>query len=667
MTRSATARVDRFDARRRSELGAAKRRRPVPVRPRVLEARVPILLPRSLAFVLGLAAALPMPASAQTTAPPPSEPVLVDGLEYGETATMAALGDVGTTIKARVHDGHTGAPIEGATVRVYAERIDRMNPLLRQAVTDAAGVTFVPRRIASLSAEKTVVTAPGYAPHAEGALSLDGGSGIALWRSAPVRGRVLDLDGRPIPRAVVSARNTCAHDTPGVEVVSDVHGRFVLDATDTSTWSVSAPGHGGFEFDLTLLELRREEVAHGSFDLYLPARRPLRLRVLDGDAEPVADERLSVPADRPILPAVTGADGVVVYGPIGDEVDVPVFHLPEHVCDGAGLIAEVYPRDATITLSPENKLENPNPARATVRLRCEGSAGDGADLQIADSDGVLGHGPGTHDVAAGEVVVTVGRRFSGEAEFSIVQTLEAGSETEIVCPAEREAELTVRYPDEPFRLRFVQADDDSMPLHANGGRREPIGEGSRDTRLATVFVPVGTRVVAFGRDDDGDLRRAVVERAEDGAVLDLARAESVFRRGTDAVLAERPTGRVVVRAVDDRGEAVEGFEEDGQRTDRRTISGPDGTWVGGSASADDHVSIDWRHTLVGGQTHEIDVMLPRAARVTVLNADGTEQGTYERTPGRCALWLDPDTADERSLYLELNLEPGVERTIRLLR
>jgi protocatechuate 3,4-dioxygenase beta subunit len=602
-------------------------------------------------------------ARAQTQAAPSSAPVAVAGLKPGESVTRAALGDGGTTIHARVIDAHTGRPIEGATVRVDHEHVDRLNSFVQQGVTDAAGTVFLPRRVGGWMADKAVVSAPGYASTGCAASDLDQGHGIRLTRSLPVRGRVLDLEGHPVPRAVITSRNTCAHDSPGVQVVTDVHGLFVLDASDTDEWTVTAPGHGGYEFYKTQSELHDEALAHGAVELFLPRRQPIRVRVLDAQGRPLANTRLEAQGERPVLPAVTDAEGYLVYGPSTEEVGEPVFRLPD-AHGGVGVIPDVYPRDATITLSPEGVFEAPSQERATVRIRLEGDVAEDADVQVADSDGVVYYAEGPHDVAAGAVVVTVGHRFSGIAESTVVRTVEVGADVEIVCAAEREAELEIRYPDEPFTLRFVQAGADSLPLWANGGQREAVdGDGER---FATVFVPAGERVVALGVDEDGDLRRAVVDEAATGGVLDFSTDASVFRRSTASLLAARPQGRVVVRTVDDRGEPVAAMWQDGdERTVERAFTGPDGAWVFGIAAARGHAMIDWRHRIVAGEDAQIEVVVPRVALVTIVDATGWEQGPLEFFPGRNAFWIDPDSPEESSLLLELDLETGDQRTLKL--
>jgi len=205
-----------------------------------------------------------------------------------------------------------GKPVEGAEVvavpRQAAARLTGLWPGT-SGTTGKNGEAMVPFTLAS---DLVLVRAPGFATSARGRGGL-----VTLERSAPLEGRLVDSEGRPLPRRIVRAA--------------------VLEGNGTSvvvSWA-RTEGDGGFRFgDLgenARIEYDGSSAAPVSVERRGPAARVelvasaparLRTRFVDRDGRPVKGAELFVEqfgTDESYTisrVAVSGADGVAECGPL---------------------------------------------------------------------------------------------------------------------------------------------------------------------------------------------------------------------------------------------------------------------------------------------------------------------------------------------------------------
>ena len=189
----------------------------------------------------------------------------------------------GSTIALRVLDGSGGASISGATVTV-----DDEPPL----VTDAAGTVRL-RGIGPVF-YWLYVTAPGFAPlvrslqpPSEGERPHD--ETVELQRGAPISGRVLGPDDRPVGAARVCLA-TSGHECAAT-ATSDGSGTWHLDAVAAATYDVTAssPQYGpvaAVKLSLDGATAQRAVVVHVAVDGQLVGT------VVDATGTPVADARV---------------------------------------------------------------------------------------------------------------------------------------------------------------------------------------------------------------------------------------------------------------------------------------------------------------------------------------------------------------------------------------
>ncbi|HKB16922.1 MAG TPA: carboxypeptidase-like regulatory domain-containing protein, partial [Planctomycetota bacterium] len=151
-------------------------------------------------------------------------------LEEGQELPLDLPLDRGATVRGRVTDGGTKAPIEGASVVLRGESARRT------AVTDAEG-RYVLRGVPVTNRDRLFVSlrfrAPGYGEFEYGIPGVPEGEveqDVFLLPGRRVRGRVVGRDGRPVPDAwVLASGSLAAHGTLQGDrrrARSDPDGRF---------------------------------------------------------------------------------------------------------------------------------------------------------------------------------------------------------------------------------------------------------------------------------------------------------------------------------------------------------------------------------------------------------------------------------------------------------
>jgi hypothetical protein len=205
-----------------------------------------------------------------------------------------------------------GKPVEGAeVVAVTREAAARLAGLWpgTSGTTGKGGEALVPFTLAS---DLVLVRAPGFATSARGR-----GGAVALARSVPLAGRLVDGEGRPMPRRIVRA---AVLEPKGTSVAvswarTGEDGSFRFGDLGESV-RVEYDGSSAAPVSVE----RRGPVARVDLVASAPAR--LRARFVDGDGRPVEGVELFVDqfgADETFTisrVAVSGADGVAECRPL---------------------------------------------------------------------------------------------------------------------------------------------------------------------------------------------------------------------------------------------------------------------------------------------------------------------------------------------------------------
>lgn len=205
---------------------------------------------------------------------------------------LAALGEETTF---RIFDVRDQRPIADAILELWTE--EGVAPLIaatRLAVLRSGpeGTGAFERQVDGIRADLVRVQRAGYASRTVSLSDLD--DGVELYPESPLTGRIVDLDGKPVARAIVRSREVCAHAISAAETTTDAEGRFsVVDfPTDEQGAELEViPREHVPLAELDLGVLRRLQARDGSFDLFVPRRAPIQVRVLDGDGLPCLRRR----------------------------------------------------------------------------------------------------------------------------------------------------------------------------------------------------------------------------------------------------------------------------------------------------------------------------------------------------------------------------------------
>ena len=246
-----------------------------------------------------------------------------EGLHAGERAQPVAppaRGAEDEFAHLRFLDAESAHPLAGVRVEAWTE--PGCAPLFVQTLVDDArsgedgGVRLHWRR-GSIRGEKLRVSRPGYESQQ---LAPDDGE-VLLMRAAALRGRVLDLAGRPVAGALLRSRQSCAHAISASETRSAADGRFELEdfpVGGVPELEVLAEGCSA-RGELDTLLLRQQDLdarARGEFGCTIVLARctPWRLRLLDEEGKPLAHRRVWT-QDRPVLAEWTDGEGLCTFTP----------------------------------------------------------------------------------------------------------------------------------------------------------------------------------------------------------------------------------------------------------------------------------------------------------------------------------------------------------------
>jgi hypothetical protein len=407
-----------------------------------------------------------------------------------------------STIRGRLLDALTGAPVAGATCELWNEDFEEVARFAESTTTRADGSYELRPR--TRDEVKVRLSAPGYRSTVT---SLDGGVELLYPNDEPLVVRVLDLDGRPIAGARIRSHQTCRHAPPAVEGVSGPDGRVVLDGAPirTSTdYEVRASGYGAL-VPLYFEDLGEEQV------VYLPRRAPVRLRLLDESGQPLAHRRFRQQGPGPTA-FVTDAEGRAVLDSlyesreIGLEDSTDTIHLHGWPPLAGELVLRVGERSVRPDESQWPLLRVVNcPLHSTLHVQ----SGDDSLTRELDNASYLTLE--THVRPGNEVVV-----LSQGDEVRRVRLAPWTGERELDF-AEAEVVMPRAVPREPVRLSFRLCSPEGEPLAAEGQwlrsyvDRPPEDEDPSPDGVA-FSVPRGARYL-FRFSAEGHVSLARIGRA----------------------------------------------------------------------------------------------------------------------------------------------------------
>ncbi len=593
----------------------------------------------------------------------------IDGLEPGERVYAVApaareapslrdeLAPAAPLVHGRVVDAFTGRPVAGATVETWTEYADAVLPFARvgAARSGVDGRFALPVR----GAEKARVAAPGYATLSTTAGSLHAPVVLFPAHDVAPRVRFVDFDDRPIASVRVTTTYSCSHDAPAFDLRTGASGVAVLAdfafQDDIQELRVRAPGYAAIEYLDGEPALERG-AAEPPYTVRLPRRRGARVRLLDEVGEPFAHELIHVHDGEGEHLERTDEDGLLTlearYGDGG--------FVARHEGTWIGEIRPPRERLVTIRVGTHDWDEADEPV-PVGRVRVLSDAED--DVQplvwLFHEDGwsqeTRANRDTPTDFPAGAGFAVVGGAFSGWSEQHVPFELPEGTELVLRPELEREPRVTVLAPEEHHRL-WIQAGDDSTEAAAG----EPVA------------VPPERPLVFLLERSGGELRRARVDTATDGLVVDLRGDETIVER--DAT--PRPPRRVVV-LVEGEAHDVEvrahglyrSMDVVEREPGRWELDAPAGSPLLVSVGSPRHATT-WARARVAHPDDDQTIvrMRPVALASLAIHAPfpyrvvgGLDLARLH--PGPLHLVLERD--DGSRLGLELELEPGEQRRVRL--
>jgi len=196
-------------------------------------------------------------------------------------------------------------------------------------------------------------------------------------KTAGISGRVLNLEGKPISGAIVSAKSAGGaagsegHRGGGMQDQSDPDGTFLIEGLDPGTYTVTAAA-GGYRNASVPPVTVADETDVPAVDLRMEAGRTVRGRVLDANGNGISGAMVMAaasggpPSGRDAMPASSDVNGTfLVTAPADGPIDLTA-------------VAGGFPPARAIGVQPEDGVEltlrAPRPGR--VRLSVISAKGD---------------------------------------------------------------------------------------------------------------------------------------------------------------------------------------------------------------------------------------------------------------------------------------------------
>lgn len=419
-----------------------------------------------------------------------------------------------------VIDARDKTSIAGATLELWTE--DGTKPVgatSRLAVlrSDADGTGTFAYAIGGIRPDQVRVSGDGYASRTVSLSDLE--DGVELYPRSLLAGRVLDLAGRPVARAVVRTREVCAHAVPAAETWTDVDGRFALIDCPADAQMAELEVLPQEHVPLAALEiatLRRLQARDGSFDLYVARKPPLRVTVLDERGEPLAGARVAYGAE-PYCSGWTDERGVVTLSP------QPQWDAALSVLGGnapSSFRSACVPASGTFRTRLLDDAGPKHAGRLTIDFGPSVGSAARPQVLVIDSAGRNLEGVAFDALANGPATIVVGRDFSPWIEQ--VHTVEVSPVAQSLVPLPKPAPaVDITLPEDAWwSTVMVQAGDTGFRIDL---------EGSHESRL---HVPPGVDLEFVAVAGDGEVRRARhAPIAEGVAAVDLRDPRTLLHAG----------------------------------------------------------------------------------------------------------------------------------------
>jgi hypothetical protein len=602
--------------------------------------------------------------------------VEVDGLAPGERFDWLAPAVAGDSAverwqEGRVLDARTGLPLGGAVLEAWTEKISKEGPGFRrvgETTTGADGLFRLRVQEGSLRGDKVRVRAVGYLTRSATESDLSDPVLLMPAPAVPMRIRITDLLDRPVPDARITSTESCSHDLPAFEARTDAFGVALLPDWGLQACMpelrVRAAGYTAIEsVDGSEVLLDAQALAEGAIPTLRLAQKPaLRAKLVPATTAPILI--VDGEGQHVLFPDAEGRFEVLsLYG--AGEVVIT------RLADGQLIHHGRVPAGREVALRSGAASEPPQ--AASVELEIEPALAD-TKLPVAlfHPDGWtlsadVATSPARLEFSAGEgISLWIGGAFSGfEEEFRELD-LVAGETTKVHISVRREPELTVLTPVGESGQALIEVGGDSLAVELDpAGTTHLRVPGGRP--VVILQVGVRTRRLALPSlvgDATADLRSDACLLPVCGELLLQQRPRTALEVSVKTT-ASAPVGELTVRGP---GEPIVSALGSGLWR----VEGPAGAPLLLHYRVAGHADL-WAQAAapLPNTSAERIVLAPpplAALRIHGLGA-GTIEGPLADTldalhPGPLTLVLRLQNG--RRLALSLHLQPGEQRTLRIL-
>ena len=380
------------------------------------------------------------------------------------------------TWRGQVRDAFTGAPLGEARCELWTEDLYAHPELVAEASSGDDGAFALAD--AARRGRKLVLRRAGYRSTEVGTPEAE------AWLFPATHSdewHLVDLDGRPIPGALLQTRQSCRHALPAVEATSDALGRVLVPDlppfADGGEVEVLARGYGAIGMLDTLDAVGCQVIA-------LPPRRGITLRALAPDGRPIAGGRLRYQGESGGGPLVPDPEGWVSVDPLFEGPSGLLFWRRDERHEAVRQLEDL-PSEGRWAV----RFGEPPPEILVAQLLLvadlPAELARAANVRILHEAGWLFRGAGEHEVPAGVLHVVVGAPFSGVREEVERLELSAGESARRTIAALPEPVLRLRVPEGTWSVH-VQAGEDSITTSPED--EEPLEIPVPPGRLVTVVA-----------------------------------------------------------------------------------------------------------------------------------------------------------------------------------
>jgi len=416
----------------------------------------------------------------------------VDGIGAGEQLVKRADGAPMSREQrnaGRVLDASTGEPLAGVRIEAWTEDWELPGVLVDEVTSGRDGCFSFRRQHEKREADKVRFTRAGYRSTTRTPSDL-GQDILLVPGKAPASVVLKDLRGEPIAGARVTTRQSCAHGPSAIEVFSDAQGRVDLSAMppldDEPELEVTVDG---FE----ALRCREPEdafdVAGEATTWLLGRKRPLRVRLLDLEGRPAANQRVLVGHAPDWSYTNTDAEGRAAFG-FAFHYENLLLHAPLPGRDDTLLDFASW-NCGELLLRQDGDVRNRTPLDTDAEVVIEVAA-PGLRFALLHEQGWRAESKGTHRFPPGKMQLLVGGPFTGFVERTETLELKPRATTSLVIDAQREPQLSIEAivgpGGEPMSVELVlEAAGQSVRFAHNKTTSYPVPPGAPVT-IALPFV-----------------------------------------------------------------------------------------------------------------------------------------------------------------------------------